>query len=196
VGGGYYSGDAYYGGVYGGYPIPNSTLYSPYGTPYLPVQPVIIIQREVIVPRTERQGESEYYLSPRESRKEESLSDALSDLRAAWMNGDLERFRARVAGEGRVRIYLRGAYKYSISNADFVQMTRDAMSRMDTTAFELDTKRLLADGRAFVAGKHTYRDADGEKREVYVSYALQKEGGRWKVVEAGSGSEAITRHED
>jgi hypothetical protein len=47
-----------------------------------------------------------------------------------------------------------------------------------------------------VAGKHTYRDADGEKREVYVSYALQKEGGRWKVVEAGSGSEAITRHED
>jgi hypothetical protein len=229
-GGGVYYGDGFYGGgvVYGGYPLypldvygglcypPVYSLYG--GPPFIPSQPVIIIQREVIVPRSERsrdgafarRGEEDDDLYPRaprreeeprdrslrERRSDESLSDAVADIRAAWMNGDMERFQKRVGGDRRVRIYLRGAYKYSISTADFVQMTRDAMSRMDTTSFSLDTTKLLADGRAFVAGKHAYRDAEGSKREVYVSYVLEKDDGRWRIVEAGSGTEAIARHED
>jgi hypothetical protein len=217
-GGGFFDG-GFYGGGYSGYgygypsygygcdgyygPFPNASLYpsaySLYGRgfpPYVPQERVVIIQREIVVPREEKRGDSDYYLTPRESRASESLADAVEDLRKAWLNGDFERMKTRIRNDGKVRIYLRGKYKYSISAGDFVQMTRDAMSRIDTTSFELNAPQHLEDGRAFVSGKHTYRDPDGEKQEVYVSYVLERDGGRWKIIEAGSGSAAIAKHED
>jgi hypothetical protein len=192
-----YYGDGYYG------PVPTASLYpsvySLYGggfPPYVPSERVIIIQREIVVPREEKPGDSDYYLTPRESRASESLADAVEDVRKAWLNGDFERLKARIRDNGKVRIYLRGKYKYSISTGDFAQMTRDAMSRIDTSSFELNAPQRLEDGRAFVSGKHVYRDPDGEKREVFVSYVLERDSGRWKIVEAGSGSAAIAKHED
>jgi SnoaL-like domain len=192
------------GGFFGGYGYPYAYGYPAYGYPYAygyggygyPPERVVIIQREIVVPRDEKRGDTDYYLSPRESRAAESLSDAVADIRKAWLNGDFERLKARIRDGGKVRIYLRGKYKYSTSAADFTQMTRDAMSRIDTISFDLGTPERLDDDRAFVSGKHVYKDPDGEKREVFVSYVLERDGGRWKIVEAGSGSSAITKHED
>jgi hypothetical protein len=198
-GGGFYGGGVYGGGVYSmgyGFPYYGDGYYGGGFPPYVPQERVIIIQREIVVPREEKQGDSDYYLTPRESRASESLADAVEDIRKAWLNGDFERLKARIRDDGNVRIYLRGKYKYSISAGDFGQMTRDAMSRIDTSSFELNAPQRLEDGRAFVSGKHVYRDPDGEKREVFVSYVLERDGGRWKIVEAGSGSAAITKHED
>jgi Domain of unknown function (DUF4440) len=211
-GGGFYGGGYYGGGFYGypydygyaGYaPFPSGALYpsvySLYGRafpPYVAPERIVIIQREIIVPREEKPGDTDYYLSPRESHAGESLSDAVEDIRKAWLNGDFERLKARIRDSGKVRIYLRGKYKYSISAGDFAQMTRDAMSRIDTSSFELSAPERLDGDRAFVSGKHVYKDPDGEKREVFVSYVLERDGGRWKIVEAGSSSSAIAKHED
>jgi hypothetical protein len=194
------------------YPPVPPTLY-PWGYVYsgwppLSRERVVIIQREreVPAPQTEPsdakpaprretpRNAPEYYLDPSEGRASEGLVEALLEIRKAWLNGDYERLRARIRDGSKVRIYPNGAYKYSVSAADFGQMTRDAMSRMDTLSFELDAPRTLSEGRAFVSGKHVYKDADGEKRTANISYVLARVEGRWYIVEAGSSSSPISRH--
>jgi hypothetical protein len=151
--------------------------------------------------------EGEYYLnpSPRTSKPDataaepvagESIHDAAAAIKAAWMNGDSARLLSRLSKKGKVRIYLKGNYKYSVDATDFGQMSRDAMSRIDTVSFTLDRIQRKGDDQAFVSGKHTYTDPDRQKHEVYVSYGLVKEQGRWMIAEAGSGAEPITKHAD
>jgi hypothetical protein len=210
-----------YGGYsYGGYafnPVAGApifpSIYSGYGSwypQYLP-QNRVIVQREVIYVKPEVRAEDpgerteprpstgsqpaagDYYLvRPRE----ETLNDAIEDMRRAWLNGDYARFRARVREDGKVRIYLKGKYQYSVDGQDFGQMTHDAMTRIDTTGFELDQVQKTGENRAFVSGKHTYVDPDKSKREVYVSYGLVREKGHWHISEAGSSSSPITKHEE
>lgn len=152
-------------------------------------------------------GEGEYYLSPaprpRRSGVEvgapgtgETLDDAAAQIRQAWMNGDYLRFKALLRETGKVRIYLKGRYRYSVDAADFGQMTHDAMARIDTVSFTLDTVRHGSDDRAFVSGKHVYYDPERNKHEVYVSYGLVKQEGRWRIIEGGSGTEPISSHTD
>jgi len=198
-------------GVYGAY-VPS--VYSAYGSwypPYLPTDHVYIIDREVVrdAPRVEEgqpddrapvesgktrtSDDADYYLAPRSG---ESVDDAIADIRHAWMNGDYARLKSRMRAKGKVRIYLKGKYKYSVDAPDFEQMTRDAMTRIDTVSFSLDRVQRQGDDRVFAGGKHVYYDPDHQKQEVYVSYGLVKEDGRWKIAEAGSSTEPITTHSD
>ena len=197
--------------IYGDYVPSVYSLYGPWYPPYLPLDRVYIIEREVPKARAEpdssrqepeKPGESEkrsssddsdYYLSPHSG---ETPEDAMADIRHAWMNGEFTRLKSRIPGKGRVRIYLKGKYKYSVDAGDFEQMTQDAMKRIDTTAFTLDHVKRLSDDRAFASGKHVYYDPEREKHEVYVSYGLAREEGRWRIVEAGSSTEPIAAHSD
>jgi hypothetical protein len=204
---------------YGGY-----NAYPGYGAPYpayAPQQP-LIIQREIhyvhpdtrlapngvrpeprvepdsappegrAAPRTEPAAD-DYYLSRPRS---ETLDDAVQDIRRAWLNADFSRVKSRIRDDARVRIYLKGKYQYAVAGADFAQMTRDAMTRIDTTAFDLDRVANVGADRAFASGKHTYVDPDKTKREVHVSYGLVREDGRWKIAEAGSSTTPIRQHEE
>lgn len=206
---GYY-GPGYYGPVYS-YPyLPVSPTLYPWGYAVPTVPPVtrerVVIIQGAIPPesvepsriesvRPERtRGDGEYYLSPKSERADEGLVEALMEIRKAWLNGDHARLKARIRDGAKVRIYPKGTYEYSVTAADFAQMTRDAMGRLDTLSFELEAPRTLAEGRAFAAGTHVYKDAGGEKQEVHVSYVLAKEEGRWHIVEVGSGSAPIRRH--
>jgi hypothetical protein len=125
----------------------------------------------------------------------ESLSDALDDIRKAWLNGDFERLKARIKSEGDVRIYLKGEYKYSIPGKDFAAALKDAMTHIDTTAFELDRPRSEEAGRVTVTGKHTFLDATKQKQETYISYTLERVSGRWKIIEAGSSSTPLLKQD-
>ena len=197
--------------LYGSY-VPS--VYSTYGSwypPYLPVDRVYIIERDVVrdQPTTEDRradegvkadnaksrgsDDTEYYLSPRSG---ETVADAVAEISHAWMNGDYSRLKARIRSTGKVRIYLKGKYKYAVDSADFAQMSRDAMTRIDTISFTLDRVQRQGDDHVFASGKHVYDDPDRQKREVYVSYGLVKEDGRWKIAEAGSSTEPITSHSD
>lgn len=212
-------GDFAYGGyafgygpaIYGGYVPSVYSLYGSWYPPYIPTDHVYIIERYVVsdrraledsppdreekadssrAPATE---EGDYYLAPRSG---ETLDDVVADIRHGWMNGDFARLKTRLPEKGRVRIYLKGKYKYSVDAPDFGQMTQDAMRRIDTTSFTIDRVKRLAEDRAFVSGKHVYYDPEHEKHEVYVSYGLVKEDGRWKIAEAGSATEPIAAHSD
>jgi hypothetical protein len=190
------------------------SVYSTYGSwypPYLPVTNVYIIEPDDTRDRTqatpsaaEREepsessrsssdSDSEYYLAPRSG---ETVEDALADIRHAWMNSDFTALKSRLRSDGRVRIYLKGKYKYSVDAGDFAQMTQDAMSRIDTVSFTLDRVTRQGGDRVFASGKHVYNDPNHVKHEVYVSYLLVKEDGHWKIAEAGSSTEPITAHSD
>jgi len=210
-----YGGYAYGGYAYnpvGGAPLQPS-IYPGYGSwyPQSPPQNPVVVQREVIYVKPEARAEDpgaraetrpragtepaagDYYLvRPRE----ESLNDAIEDIRHAWLNGDYSRFRARIREDGKVRIYLKSKYQYSVDSQDFGQMTRDAMARIDTTGFEIDHVQKNGESHAFVSGKHSYVDPDKNKREVYVSYGLVRESGHWRITEAGSSATAIAKHEE
>jgi hypothetical protein len=194
---------------YGGYVPSVYSLYGSWYPPYLPQERVYIILPDAVkeraAPDTQqedrgdqslsgkqpRTDDGEYYLSPRSG---ETLDDAIAEIRHAWMNGDYTRLKSRLPEKGRVRIYLKGKYKYSVDAPDFAQMTQDAMKRIDTTSFALDRVKRLSDDRAFASGEHIYYDPDHVKHEVYVSYGLAKEDGRWKITEAGSSMEPVASH--
>ncbi len=142
-------------------------------------------------PSSEEEGE--YYLAPKSG---ETLDAAVTEIRRAWMNGDFARLKARMRQNGKVRVYLKGNYRYSVEAADFGQMTRDAMSRIDTISFTLGPAKQRGEDRAFVSGKHVYYDPERQKHEVYVSYGLVREDGRWRIAEAGSSTAAISTHTD
>jgi len=209
-------------GFYAGY-VPS--VYSYYGSwypPYLPVERVYIIERERVIDRSQEGSsapeqrsegsgsqdrgsattDGEYYLAPAPrpesgaTAASESLEDTAAAIRSAWLNGDAERLQARISKKGKVRIYLSGKYKYSVDAADFGQMSRDAMERIETIGFTLDRVQKRGNDRAFVSGKHTYYNPERQKQTVHVSYGLVREQGRWMIAEAGSGQEPITTHKD
>ena len=137
---------------------------------------------------------SDFYLSPPTA---EPLSAALDDLRRAWLNGDFERFRARVRTDAKIRIYPGGKYAYSLAAEDFLQIARDAMTKIDTVGFEFDAPPANPGTRVLVTGKHSFTDPGGQKREVFVSYGLERgRDGKWRITEAGSSTQKITAHQD
>jgi hypothetical protein len=139
--------------------------------------------------------DDEFYLR-NGSKGTESLATALDDLRKAWLNGDFGRLSARFKPEGKVRIFPGGRYKYSVEARDFAEMLRDAMGRIDTLAFELSRPEGPEGVRAFVTGKHTFLDAEKMKTETHISYLLERNGGKWWIVEAGSSTAPIPGHQE
>lgn len=213
-----YSSGGYYSYPYGGYSSFPYDYYSPgygsygsygsypYGQSYQP--PIVIINEPIVSPPNmgsggtdtgtsrERQRPSgeDFYLKGRSEG--ENLAAALDDIRKAWLNGDFDRIKARFAAEGKIRIYSGGQYRYSVDVKEFTQLLKDAMTRLDTTAFEFDRPVSEQAGRAFVTGKHSFLDADKKQQQTYISYLLERIDGKWKITQAGSSSSPITHHED
>jgi hypothetical protein len=217
-GGGYY----YPGGYYSGYvnPYPFGYGYGAYG--YLPNNvPGTVVQQEVVVvqdrarelqqsgalkdtprtpssPRVEKPGSKEqlgdFYLGG--SKQLETISDALDDIRKAWLNGDVARLTARFQPDGKVRVYPKGEYRYTVEVKEFTSMLKDAMTKIDTISFEFDRPKAEEAGHVLVTGVHTFVDADKEKRTTYVSYGLERVGGKWLITQAGSSVAPILKHQD
>jgi hypothetical protein len=187
--------------VYGAYPTyPYNPYYGPYGG-YGYQAPVV--QREVIVvPQPRREEEPARPESPRRPAEEkpqagatETVADALDDIRKAWLNGDVARLRARLKADGKVRLYPQGEYRYAVDAAEFGAMLENAMKNIDTVSFDFDRPTSTEAGRAFVTGRHVYLDAGKARQTTYISYMLERVGGKWRIVEAGSSNQPIAQHQ-
>ena len=208
--GGYYPYGGYYGGVLLPSPYGAGSLYgsgySPYGytglgggyggvnnynynvaLPAISITPAPTTPSDTATPTKPKTGD-DYYL--RGTRSAESLSDALDDIRKAWLNGDLGRLQARVPTDGKVRIFASGEYRYTLDGGEFTSMLKDAMKRIDTVSFDLDRPTSTDRNRARVTGRHTYVNSSGTRETVPVSYVLELVNGRWVITEAGSGTAA------
>jgi len=222
-GGYYYPGTPYYGGYY--YNSYGNPYAYPYGVGAFGYGPNrvsnTVVQQEVVViqdrardlqqsgelkeaprspapAREERAGSKgqldDFYLGG--SKQNETISDALDDIRKAWLNGDVARLGARFKSEGKVRVYPKGEYKYTVEAKEFTSMLKDAMTKIDTVSFEFDRPKTEVSGSVLVTGIHTFIDADKEKRTTYVSYGLERVGGRWLITQAGSSATPIQKHVD
>lgn len=185
-------GDGYGANNYGG------------GGGYVQAQPQQRVQpRRDTPPSTDEaapaEGKDDFYLrggGKATSGAAEGLTDALDDIRKAWLNGDFDRLKARIATDGKVKVFPGGQYRYSQPGSEFAGMLRGAMEQIDTLSFEFERPKSEAAGRAFVTGKHVFTDNAGKRQEVYVSYGLERIGGKWRIVEAGSAGSPIARHEE
>lgn len=157
-------------------------------------QPMVPARPDTAPPSGDTGKGDDFYLKARPT--DESFSDALDDIRKAWLNGDWDRLKSRFETDGKVRIYPRGHYKYSVDSQAFATMLKDAMARIDTVSFDFDRPKPQDGGKVFVTGKHVFTDADKSKQTTYISYTLQRVQGRWKIVEAGSSLEPISAHTD
>lgn len=197
-GGGIYLGGGYpygvYGGGYGGY----GGGYGGYNNYNYNVNPPAVVLPPAAsgaapatpapTAPTSPPARDDYYLR---RGAEESLSDALDDIRKAWLNGDAARLQARVAPDTGVRVSSNGQYRYTMTGAEFSTMLRSAMKRIDTVAFELDRPKSTERGRVTVTGKHTYLDRDKRRQTVSISYTLEQINGRWLITGAGSTTPAV-----
>jgi hypothetical protein len=203
-----------YGGYYGGY-NPYGGLgvggsfgygYSPYNVPQVVNQQEVVVvqqraqelQRQQTQPPAPRATEpkpdlGDFYLGGG-GKQSETITDALDDIRKAWLNGDFARINARFRPDGRVKVYPKGQYKFTVEAKDFTAMLKDAMTKVDTMSFEFDRPRSEAAGPVLVTGVHTFVDADKQKQTTYISYGLERSGGKWLIVEAGSSSTPILKH--
>jgi len=170
-------------------PYYNGFYYSPfhmYGTwfpTYIYPERVIYITQRVYL--RDIVSDDDYY-DPYGDTVQFSLRDTMDDLKAAWLYGDGGRLLQHVNAAVPVRIYQRGVYKYSLEPEDYRDITKDALNRVETTGFEwvkIDPKR--SDEVVLIA-KHTFRDPDGDRHTIRLSYTLEKARGSWWITETGT----------
>lgn len=138
----------------------------------------------------------DYYLSRRSSfeeyyRREPGLERAVEDLHAAFRYGNIELLVPLTDPNIRIAIFQRGKYEYSLNANDYLDMTRDAMQAIDTIQFDLYRIRRRAEDVYVVSGKHVYRNPEGERRTVYVSFVLERLSGRWVITQVGTAPDRI-----
>lgn len=166
------------------------SVYYYYGYfPYIPVTRVIIIRRPAVtvieVPVVIHQSSyyDDYYLdSPRSG----SIERALSDIRSAWLYGEPERLLRHVRNDTRVDVLMDGDYSYSLSDDDYRDMTRDAVSNTRTVEFYFDSVRRRGDDRIVADGRHVFYSRQGDRKTIYITYQLERIGGEWIITEVGS----------
>lgn len=167
--------------------------------PASPTPPPASAPQSAPEPGTGKSRRDDFYLTRPVAAEE--LTAALKDIRQAWLNGDFSRLKDRIAGAAGIRIFPQGKYAYTMSADEFTRITRDAMKMIETTAFDLDPPATSGSDRAFVTGRHTYRASPPDRSEpraatVFVSYTLQLKDGMWRIVEAGSSTDAYRGHEE
>jgi hypothetical protein len=133
-----------------------------------------------------RQGTFEEYY-----RREPGLERAVEDLHTAFRYANIELLVHLTDPNIRIAIFQRGKYEYSLNANDYLDMTRDAMQAIDTIQFDLYRIRQRAEGVYVVSGKHVYRNPEGERRTVYVSFVLERLSGRWVITQVGTSPDRI-----
>jgi hypothetical protein len=162
--------------------FPSPYFYFGYGVPaYIPSTRVIVVDRPVII-----RGDSDvddYYLS---RTVEQSLDEARTEIRQAWVSDDIDLLLRHVRSEDEIPVYLQGDYKYSLPAEDYRDLTKDAMENTTTTSFQwVDEERVSGD-EVRLKALHRFVDKDGTDHEVYATFTLVKSDGAWWIAEVGS----------
>jgi len=171
--------------------VPNysrPSVYFYYGYfPYIPSNRIIIVRRPAVtyieIPIVIRSSGGSYYL---DDRAPSSLDMVLSNIRKAWTNRDPDLLLKYVRKGATIDVLLDGEYSYSVSSADYWDMTRDAIRTTSTIDFTFDSIRSRGDNRVIAYGRHKFYTLDGVVKTVYISYELEKRGGEWTLTEVGS----------
>ncbi len=156
-----------------------------------------------------------------------SYQAAFADIARAWTDGDIQPLRKHVRdSDTRISVSLNKKYSYSIASGDFVQITRDALDRLNTVSFQFTQLRKAKNGDVTAFGKHVYRlataagngadpqagdtvpfdqaapddvtnaPAPGDQKTVYVSYTLHHGSDRWYIIAIDPSATDLVSSED
>jgi hypothetical protein len=189
AGGGWSNSSFYYQYYYGG-PWQSGFYYSPfsfyagYFPAYVYPERVIYIERRIYLRDVVSDDDSYDYYSSQTT----SLHDTMDDIKSAWMDGDGGLLLQHINSDIPVRIYQKGVYKYSLEPEDYRDISKDALNRVNTLDFEWTNIDRRSTDEVRVEAKHTFKDPDGDKHIVRLSYTLEKAQGSWWVTETGTES--------
>jgi len=86
-----------------------------------------------------------------------SYQAAFTDIEKAWVDGDINLIQSHLRdSDTKISVNLKGKYAYSIGSDDFVKITRDAFSNLNTVSFEFTRLRKAKNGDVTAYGTHTY----------------------------------------
>ena len=114
------------------------------------------------------------------------LQNAIDNIRKAFMESDIQPLVDLTDPNVKIAVFQRGKYEYSLGANDYLDLTRDALTHMDTISFTLDRVKKNGVGVYTVSGKQIYVDSNNQQYKVYVSYVLQRIDGRWIITQVGS----------
>ncbi len=115
-----------------------------------------------------------------------NLEKAIQDLSDFWMHGNLKDLAAHVMRGQKIGVFLDGTYRYSLLPEDYLSISRDAQSSLTTQQFTLLPVSRPQNNVVVLAGKHTYKNRKGETNSVVITFALQRIGTTYYIIEVGS----------
>ncbi|MCC6728205.1 MAG: hypothetical protein IT208_02585 [Chthonomonadales bacterium] len=143
-----------------------------------------------------RDDDSDYYLADpdylyEQERVDPDVRRALDDLEEAFERANIGLLVPLTDPAVRIAVLEGGAYQYTLSASDYLDMTRDMLRNVDTVEFHLTRVRRRASGVYVASGRHVYRTGSGVRRTVYVSFALERVLGRWVITQVGYAPERL-----
>ncbi len=118
--------------------------------------------------------------------REGGLNSAIDAIEDAFRHDDVVPLVDLTDPSVDISVFRRGKYEYSMEAGDYLDMTRDAMRAIQTVSFKIERVRRRSDDVWSLAGRHVYKDNDGDRRTVYVSYVLERIHGRWTITQVGT----------
>jgi len=95
----------------------------------------------------------------------DSYQAAFADIARGWSDSDIKLIRRHTRDtDTRLSVFLNKKYSYSIASGDFLQITRDALDRLNTVSFDFTRLRKAKNGDVTAFGKHIYRVSDSTTR--------------------------------
>ncbi len=158
-------------------------VYNGWFPTYIYPERVIYIERRVYL--RDVVSSNDYY-DPFDAHAQTSLTESMEDIKSAWLYGDGGRLLQHINAAVPVRVYQKGVYKYSLEPEDYRDVTKDALARVDTVDFEwasIDKKR---SDEVVITARHTFRDPDGDRHVIRLTYTLEKARGSWWITETGT----------
>lgn len=175
----YYHIGPYYSGFY----YSPFHVYNGWFPTFIYPERVIYIERRVYL--RDIVSDNDYY-DPFDANVQSSLTESMEDIKSAWLYGDGGRLLQHINAAVPVRVYQKGVYKYSLEPEDYRDVTKDALTRVDTVDFEwaqIDKKRT---DEVVLTARHTFRDPDGDRHVIRLTYTLEKARGSWWITETGT----------
>jgi hypothetical protein len=126
------------------------------------------------------------YYSQNPRLDERGAQRAISDIRQAWFDNDMDLFGRHLTDEIDVQVYFDGEYNYTTASDDYYGMTADALATTQTEYLEFNSPIFISSNEAFYTGRHEFYDPDGNLQTVYLSYRLRKLGAEWYIVAIGT----------
>jgi len=114
------------------------------------------------------------------------IDRALSSLTDAFRFEDPSQLEQFLTYDGQVNIYIDGNYAYTLSGADYYDMTADLIHNVYTTNYEIERVRQARTGEFVVVARHDFVDPNNYQQTVWMTFTLQEYRGNFYIVEAGT----------